>query len=194
MPRAYPRANQAFASLGLALICWSQRAMAELVRDSMRSRVAGGDGDAAFGGEEGVVGVVGGVEEVLTVELAEDERHEDVAGGDGDLRVALLDGLEAGERAVVVEVVEVLVGLADLRGEVDGVGVGGWIVGVCVKAGAASRKARRKRLRVFARRFMVLLRSLGLLVVLESTYLLMQMIGSDAVDLILDAGIGRRPR
>ena len=61
--------------------------MAELV--SGFDAVAGGrrDGDAALGGEERVVRVVGGVEEVLMVELAEDERHEDVAGGDGDLRV-----------------------------------------------------------------------------------------------------------
>jgi hypothetical protein len=90
----------------------------------------GGDGDVAFGGEEGVVGVVGGVEEILTVEFAKDERLEDVSGGDGGLRIGLLDGFEAGEGAVVVEVVEVLVGLADLGGEVDGVGVGGGVVGV----------------------------------------------------------------
>jgi hypothetical protein len=64
------------------------------------------------------------------VELAKDDRHEDVAGGYGALRVVLLDGFEAGEGAVVVEVVEVLVRLADLRGEVDGVGVGGEVVGV----------------------------------------------------------------
>ena len=91
--------------------------------------VAGGlgDGDVAFGGEEGVVRVVGGVEEILTVEFAEDEHHEDVAGGDGALGIGFLDGFEAGEGAVVVEVVEVLVGLADLGGEVDGVGVGGGI-------------------------------------------------------------------
>ncbi len=76
------------------------------------------------------MGVVGGVEEVLTVELAEDERLEDVADGDGRLRVVSLDGLEAGEGAVVVEVVEALVGLADLGGEVDGVGVGSGVVGV----------------------------------------------------------------
>ncbi len=69
--------------------------------------------------------VVGGVEEVLTVEFAEDERQEDVAGGDSRLRVGFLDSLEAGEGSVVVEDVEVLVGVADLRGEVDGVGVGG---------------------------------------------------------------------
>jgi hypothetical protein len=76
------------------------------------------------------VGVVGGVEQVLTVEFAEDERLEDVAGGDGALGIGFLDGLETGEGAVVVEVVEALVGLADLGGEVDGVGVGGGIVGV----------------------------------------------------------------
>jgi hypothetical protein len=64
------------------------------------------------------------------IELAEDERHEDVAGGDGGLGVGLLDGLEAGEGSFVVEVVEVVVGLADLGGEVDGVGVGGGVVGV----------------------------------------------------------------
>ena len=74
--------------------------------------------------------VVGGVEEVLTVELAKDDRHEDVAGGNRGLRVILLDGFEAGQGSVVVEVIEVLVGLADLEGEVDGVGVGGGIVRV----------------------------------------------------------------
>jgi hypothetical protein len=61
------------------------------------------------------------------VELAEDDRHEDVAGGDGALRVGALDGFEAGEGAVVVEVVEVLVSLADGWGEIDGVGVGGGV-------------------------------------------------------------------
>ena len=86
-----------------------------------------GNGDAALGGEEAVVGVVGGVEQVLMVELAEDDRHEDVAGGDGALRVGALDGFEAGEGAVVVEVVEVLVRLADGGGEIDGVGVGGGV-------------------------------------------------------------------
>ena len=88
--------------------------------------VAGGlrDRHAALGGEEGVVRVVGGVEEILVVELPEDEHHEDVAGGDDALGISLLDGFEAGERAVVIEVVEVLVGLADLRGEIDWVGVG----------------------------------------------------------------------
>ena len=90
----------------------------------------GGNGDAALGGEEGVVGVVGGVEQVLTVEFAEDKRLEDVAGGDGGLWVVLLDGFEASEGAVVVEVVEVIVSLADLRGEIDGIGVGFGIVGV----------------------------------------------------------------
>jgi hypothetical protein len=51
------------------------------------------------------------------VELAEDKRHEDVAGGDGGLGVGLLDGLKASEGAFVVEVVEVLVSLADLGGD-----------------------------------------------------------------------------
>jgi hypothetical protein len=46
------------------------------------------------------------------------------------LRVVLLDGFEAGEGAVVVEIVEVIVSLADLRGEIDGIGVSGGIVGV----------------------------------------------------------------
>jgi hypothetical protein len=85
------------------------------------------DGDAAFGGEEGVVGVVGGVEEVLAVELAEDDGEEDVADGDGALRVGALDGFEARECALVVEVVEVLEGVTGRRGKVDGVGVGGGV-------------------------------------------------------------------
>jgi hypothetical protein len=61
------------------------------------------------------------------VELAEDDRHEDVAGGDGALRVGALDGFEASEGAFVVEVIEVLVRLADFWGEIDGVGVGGGV-------------------------------------------------------------------
>jgi hypothetical protein len=51
--------------------------------------------DVAFGGEEGVVSVVGGVEEILAIELAEDDREEDVADGDDALWVSALDGLEA---------------------------------------------------------------------------------------------------
>ena len=54
-----------------------------------------GDGDVALGGEEGVVGVVGGVEEVLAIEFAEDDGEEDVADGDDALWVGVLDGLEA---------------------------------------------------------------------------------------------------
>jgi hypothetical protein len=86
-----------------------------------------GDGDTAFGGEEGVVGVVGGVEQVLAVELAKDDGEEDVADGDGALRIGALDGFEASEGAFVVEVVEVLEGVANRRGEIDGVGVGGGV-------------------------------------------------------------------
>jgi hypothetical protein len=54
-----------------------------------------GDGHVAFGGEEGVVGVVGGVEEVLTIEFAEDDGEDDVADGDDALWVGALDGFEA---------------------------------------------------------------------------------------------------
>jgi hypothetical protein len=64
------------------------------------------------------------------IELAEDERHEDITACDGGLGVGFLDGFKPGESAGVVEVVEVLVGLADLWGEVDGVGVSGG-VGFC---------------------------------------------------------------
>ena len=94
-----------------------------------------GDGDAALGGEEGVVCVVGGVEEVLVVELAEDERHENVADGNGALGVRLLNGFEAAESALVVEVVKMFVGFADLWGEVDGVGMCGGVVGLRVNGG-----------------------------------------------------------
>jgi hypothetical protein len=64
------------------------------------------------------------------VELAEDERHQDIAGGDGALRIGSLNGFEAGKSTLIVEVVEVLVGFADLGREVDGIGVGSRIVGL----------------------------------------------------------------
>jgi hypothetical protein len=86
-----------------------------------------GDGDIAPGGEEAVVGVVGGVEKVLVVELAEDDGQQDVSDCDGALGVGALDGLEAREGSVVVEDVEVLEGVADRGGEIDGVGVGGGV-------------------------------------------------------------------
>jgi hypothetical protein len=76
------------------------------------------------------------------VELAEDERHEDVAGGDGGVRVVSLNSFEAGEGAVVVEVVEVLVRLAELGGEVDGIGVGGGVV--VVREGRGCQQEREK--------------------------------------------------
>jgi hypothetical protein len=88
------------------------------------------DVDGALVGEEGVVRVVGGVEEILTVELAEDERHEDVAGGDDALWMGLLEGFEAGEGSVEVEDVEVVACVAEFGKEVDGVGVGGGVVGL----------------------------------------------------------------
>jgi hypothetical protein len=39
-----------------------------------------------------------------------------------------MDGFEAGKGTLVVEVVEMIVGFADLGGEVDGVGVGGRVI------------------------------------------------------------------
>jgi hypothetical protein len=87
-----------------------------------------GNGNVTFGGEKGIVGVVGGIEEVLTVELTEDNGEEDVADGDDALWVGALDGLKAGEGTVVVEDVEVLEGFTDLRGKIDRVSVGGGIV------------------------------------------------------------------
>jgi hypothetical protein len=53
------------------------------------------DGDVALGGEERVVGVVGGVEEVLTIEFAKDYGEEYVADRDDALWIGALDGLEA---------------------------------------------------------------------------------------------------
>lgn len=86
------------------------------------------DGDVAFGGEEGVVRVVGGVEQVLVVKLAEDEGLKNIADGDGRLWVGALDGFKAGKSALVVEVIEVIVSLMDLGGEIDRVSVGSGVV------------------------------------------------------------------
>ena len=72
-----------------------------------------GDVDFALGGEKAVVGVVGGVEKILAVKLAEDEDLKDVSLGEGAFGMGVRDGLEAGEGAVVVEVVKALVGLVD---------------------------------------------------------------------------------
>jgi len=86
------------------------------------------DGNVAFGGEEGVVSVVSGVQEVLAVEFAKDQCEEYVADGDDALRMCSLNGFEASESAFIVEVVEVHEGVADFWGQVDGVGVGGGVV------------------------------------------------------------------
>ncbi len=69
---------------------------------------------------------------------------EDVAGCDGGLRIGLLDGLEAGEGAVVVEVVEVLVGLADLGSEIDGVGMVGGVVGLLRMGGDCQQESEKQ--------------------------------------------------
>jgi hypothetical protein len=67
------------------------------------------------------------------VELAEDEGHLDVVDGHGVAGVVVLDGLETGECAFVVEVVEAVEGVVDLGGEIDGVGVGGGVVRLSVR-------------------------------------------------------------
>jgi hypothetical protein len=74
------------------------------------------DNNVALGKYEGIVSVVGGVEEVLMVKFPEDEGHQDVVGGHRVLRVGALNRLEAGEGGVVVEIIEESVSLADLRG------------------------------------------------------------------------------
>ena len=150
-----------------------------------------GNGDVALGEDEGVVGVVGGVEEVLTVELAEDERLKDVAGGDGGLRVFFLNCFEACEGAVVVEIVEERVGLADLGGEVDGIGVGGGIVGV--RAGWGRQQEREKKTEDFDAAFYGSSPKPEIWVAIEKTTVWMpaQLIVLDDADLILDAGEGK---
>ena len=88
-----------------------------------------GHSDIAFRGEKAVVSVVSRVEEVLMVELAEDHDLEDVGGSEGIVGVGALDGFKAGKSAVIVEVVEILVRLADLRKQIDRICMGG--AGLC---------------------------------------------------------------
>ena len=82
-----------------------------------------GDGDFALHGEEAVVRVVGGVEQILVVELAKDEGGEEVVGGHGVVWMLLGDLFLDLEGGVEVEVVEELEGLADGGREIKGVGV-----------------------------------------------------------------------
>jgi len=86
---------------------------------------AGGlrDIDFALHGEEAVVRVVGGVEQILVVELAKDKGREQVVRGHRVVGVLAGDLLLDFERGVEVEVVEELEGLADGRREIEGVGV-----------------------------------------------------------------------
>jgi hypothetical protein len=124
------------------------------------------------------------------VELAEDERHEDVAGGDGALGVGLLDGFEAGECALIVEVIEAVVGFADLGREIDGVGVGCGVVGV--RDGLSCQQERKKKeAEDFNAAFYRCSPRLGSIRCGWNTYLLMQMIGLDAADNVLDARLGK---
>ncbi len=94
--------------------------------------VAGGFGDVDFAldGEETVVGVVGGVEEILVVEFAEDDRGEDVVPGHGVGGVLLGDLFLNFEGGIEVEVVEVEHGLLELGLEIEEVGMEGGSLGV----------------------------------------------------------------
>ena len=77
-----------------------------------------------FAGEEAVVGIEGGVEEVLAVELLKDVGFEEERGG---LRIAgmgLKDALKELDCAGIIEVVEVLEGLPDQGIAIEGIGVG----------------------------------------------------------------------
>jgi hypothetical protein len=107
------------------------------------------------------------------------------------LRVGFLDGFEAGEGAVVVEVVEVVVGLADLGSEIDRIGVGGRIVGV--REGGGSEEEGEKETKDFDAAYYGSSPKRGALFVMQDTYLLMQiqMIRLVSVDRVLDAGHGR---
>jgi hypothetical protein len=106
------------------------------------------------------------------------------------LRVVFLDGLEAGEGAVVVEIIEVLVSLADLKGEVDGVGVSGWIVGVR-EGWAGQQKREKKKAEGFDAAFYGSSPKPWTIGFVANASLVMRIIGSDAADLLLDAVPGR---
>jgi hypothetical protein len=79
----------------------------------MRLRASCGDGDVALHGEEAVVRVVGGVEEILVIELAKDEGGEEVVRRHGVVGILAGNLLLDFEGGVEVEVVEELEGLAD---------------------------------------------------------------------------------
>jgi hypothetical protein len=85
------------------------------------------------------VRVVGGVEQILSIEFAEDNGKENVADGDDALWIGTLGSLETREGAFIVERVEVLEGVADLRGEVDWIGVGGRIEGLAMGRGCQQK-------------------------------------------------------
>ena len=118
MPRAYPRGEVGVFVGGVGFDALFADGVDGVGEGLDAVAGGGGDGDGAFGGEEGVVRVVGGIEEILAVELAEDGGHEDIAGGHGVVGVHSEDGLEARDGAFVVEDVVVLESVVD--GRVDG--------------------------------------------------------------------------
>ena len=76
-------------------------------------------------GEEAVVGVVGGVEQVLAVELLKDEGVEQHDRGLRVAGVGLVVAVKAGDGARVILDVKVVVGLAHGGVVIHGVGVDG---------------------------------------------------------------------
>jgi len=93
--------------------------------------------------------------------------------------MGLLDGLEACEGSFVVEVVEMVVSLADFGGEIDGVGVGGGIVGVREGWGC-QQEGEEKEAEGFDAAFYGSSPE-PVVFVIDELYLLMEMIRPDAV-------------
>ena len=82
-----------------------------------------GNIDAALVGQEGIVRIVGRVEQILVVEFAKNCDHLRVGVSDRLLRVSLDYLVEAGQRSIVVQIVEVLVAVANHRVEIQRIGV-----------------------------------------------------------------------
>lgn len=89
----------------------------------MRSRVFGYFLGGVPAGQKPVSGVEGGVQQVLTVKFLEEHRIEQLRGGLRIARVRRVNALEALDGAGVVQVIEVLKGLAHQRVAVEGIGM-----------------------------------------------------------------------
>ena len=123
MPFAYPRANSAFLSLRIGLqprVAHADdlvRQVFDLLPRRLRHR------HIALVGQKAVMRVVGRIQQVLVVQLAEDRRHQHVVPGHRLLRMLLRHLVEGLQRAVIVQVVELLVPLAHQRVEVQRIGM-----------------------------------------------------------------------